>query len=149
MTDRRFGWPDLCFGLFLVLVAVGTFAATWKLPGGTAANMGPGYFPRAIAIFLGGFGLIFTFRGLWRMRQGIEPVQWRPILLVGAGVALFALTVEEAGLGIASLATILVAAWASKESRLFEVILFALFLSAAAILLFIKVLALPVPIWPW
>lgn len=149
MTNLRLGGPDLLFGAFLVLVAAGTFAATWNLPIGTAAEMGPGYFPWAIALILLAFGLFFTVKGLTRSHAGIEPMQWRPITLIGIAVALFALVVEGLGLGLASLATIIVAAWASRESRFFEVIVFALFMSAAAILLFIKVLALPVPLWPW
>ena len=149
MTNLRLGGPDLCFGAFLVLVAAGTFAAAWNLSIGTAAEMGPGYFPWAIALILLAFGLFFTVKGLTRSHAGIEPMQWRPITLIGIAVALFALVVEGLGLGLASLATIIVAAWASRESRFFEVIVFALFMSAAAILLFIKVLALPVPLWPW
>lgn len=149
MTHRRFDWPDLLFGGFLIAVAAITFAATWKLAGGTAANMGPGYMPRAIALALLGFGLFFAGRGLVRNYAGIPQVQARPILGVGASVAAFALLIETAGLAAASLAAILIAAFASRESRFFEVILFGLFITAAAVLLFVKALALPVSIWPW
>ncbi|MDF2999215.1 MAG: hypothetical protein K0R27_4852 [Xanthobacteraceae bacterium] len=149
MTHRRFDWPDLLFGGFLIAVAAITFAATWKLAGGTAANMGPGYMPRAIALVLLGFGLFFAGRGLVRGYAGIPTVQARPILGVGASVAAFALLIENAGLAAASLAAILIAAFASRESRFFEVILFGLFIAAAAVLLFVKALALPVSIWPW
>jgi hypothetical protein len=149
VTHRRFDWPDLLFGGFLIAVAAITFAATWKLAGGTAANMGPGYMPRAIALVLLGFGLFFAGRGLVRGYAGIPTVQARPILGVGASVAAFALLIENAGLAAASLAAILIAAFASRESRFFEVILFGLFIAAAAVLLFVKALALPVSIWPW
>ena len=37
---------------------------------------------------------------------------------------------------------------ATREARPVETLLFALGLSAAAVLLFVKALALPVPIWP-
>ncbi|MCJ8141917.1 tripartite tricarboxylate transporter TctB family protein [Ancylobacter sp. A5.8] len=149
MTQRRIDWPDLLFGAFLILVAAGTFAATWRLNGGTAANMGPGYMPRAIAGILLAFGLFFAIRGLLRAHSGIERVQLRPILGVGAAVGVFALLIETAGLATASLASIFIAALASRESRFFEVILFGLFVAAGAVLLFVKALALPVPIWPW
>ncbi|GLK85819.1 tripartite tricarboxylate transporter TctB family protein [Ancylobacter defluvii] len=149
VTGRRFDWPDLLFGLFLIAVAAGTFAATWRLAGGTAADMGPGYMPRAIALALLGFGLFFTGRGLVRSYAGIERVQLRPILGVGASVGVFALLIESAGLAAAAFAAIVIAAVASRESRFFEVILFGLFVTAAAVLLFVKALALPVAIWPW
>ncbi len=149
MTTRRFDWPDLLFGLFLIAVAAGTFAATWRLAGGTAADMGPGYMPRAIALALLAFGLFFSGRGLLRGHAGIPRVQLRPILGVGASVGAFALLIEGAGLAAASLAAILIAACASRESRFLEVILFGLFITAGAVLLFVKALALPVAIWPW
>lgn len=146
---RRIDWPDVLFGVFLIAVAAGTFAATWRLTGGTAADMGPGYMPRALALILLGFGLFFTGRGVRRAHVGIEPVQLRPILGVGISVGLFALLIETAGLAAASFASILIAAFASRESRYFEVILFGLFVTAGAVLLFVKALALPVAIWPW
>ncbi|MDQ0513409.1 tripartite tricarboxylate transporter TctB family protein [Ancylobacter amanitiformis] len=149
MTRRRFDWPDLAFGAFLIAVAAGTLVATRGLNGGTAADMGPGYMPRAIALILLAFGLFFAGRGLLRGPVGIEPVQLRPILGVGVAVGVFALLIENAGLALASFAAILIAAAASRESRFFEVIVFGLAVTAGAVLLFIKALALPVSIWPW
>ncbi len=149
MTRRRFDWPDLAFGAFLVAVAAGTLVATRGLSGGTAADMGPGYMPRAIALILLAFGLFFAGRGLLRGPVGIEPLRLRPILGVGAAVGVFALLIETAGLALASFAAILIAAAASRESRFFEVILFGVAVTAGAVLLFVKALALPVSIWPW
>ncbi|WP_312893232.1 tripartite tricarboxylate transporter TctB family protein [Ancylobacter sonchi] len=149
MTRRRFDWPDLLFGFFLIAVAAGTFAATWRLSGGTAADMGPGYMPRAIALVLLAFGAFFAARGFRRAYAGIERVQLRPILGVGVSVGVFALLIESASLAAASFASIVIAAVASRESRFFEVILFGLFITAGAVLLFVKALALPVAIWPW
>jgi len=149
VTRRRFDWPDLAFGAFLIAVATGTFIATRGLVGGTAADMGPGYMPRAIAAILLAFGLFFAGRGLVRGHVGIGPVQLRPILGVGAAVGIFALLIESAGLALASFAAILVAAAASRESRIGEVIVFGGAVAAGAVLLFVKALALPVSIWPW
>lgn len=150
MTHRRFDLPDLLFGVFLMAVAAGTFAATRSLSGGTAANMGPGYMPRAIALVLLGFGLFFAGRGALRgVPQGIARVHLRPILGVGVAVGVFALLIETAGLAAASLAAVLVAALAGRESRLVETTLFGVAITAGAVLLFAKALALPVPIWPW
>lgn len=149
VTRRRFDWPDLAFGAFLVAVAAGTLFATRGLAGGTAADMGPGYMPRALALILLAFGLFFAGRGVVRGPVGIDPVQLRPILGVGTAVGVFALLIESAGLALASFAAVLVAAGASRESRFFEVILFGLAITAAAVMLFIKALALPVSVWPW
>lgn len=146
---RRGDWPDLLFGLFLVAVSAIALVATWKLRGGTGADMGPGYMPRAVALLLLAFGLVFGMRGLRRAGSKIDRVHLRPVLIVLGAVAIFAGTVEQFGLALASLATILVAGFASHEHRLLEGVLFGIALATASVLLFVKVLALPVPVWPW
>ena len=92
MNARRTDWQDLLFGLFLIAVAGIALAATRTLSGGTAADMGPGYMPRAIAIMLLAFGLWFSIRGLRRPFVGIAPVRLQPLLAITASVAVFALT---------------------------------------------------------
>jgi hypothetical protein len=148
MTRSRIDLQDLLFGLFLVAVAAGTLVATRKLEIGHAADMGPGYMPRVVALALMGFGLFFSGRGFWRMRVGIAPVQWRPLLAILASVGVFALTAERLGLAIASVAAVLLASLATREGRPVETIAFAVVLSGAAVLLFVKLLGLPIPIWP-
>ncbi|MBT1509891.1 tripartite tricarboxylate transporter TctB family protein [Bradyrhizobium sp. SRL28] len=148
MTRSRIDLQDLLFGLFLVAVAAGTLVATRNLTVGHAADMGPGYMPRVVALALMGFGLFFTGRGLWRMRIGIAPVQLRPLLAILASVGVFALTAERLGLAIASVVAVLLASFATREGRLIETIAFAIVLSGAAVLLFVKLLGLPIPIWP-
>jgi hypothetical protein len=82
------------------------------------------------------------------MRVGIAPVQLRPLLSILASVGVFALTAERLGLAIASVAAVILASFATREGRLVETIAFAVVLSGAAVLLFVKLLGLPIPIWP-
>ena len=147
MTRSRIDLQDLLFGLFLVAVAAGTLVATRNLTVGHAADMGPGYMPRVVALALMGFGLFFSGRGLWRMRVGIAPVQLRPLLAILASVGVFALTAERLGLAIASVLDGGLPKW-REEGRPIETIAFAIVLSGAAVLLFVKLLGLPIPIWP-
>ena len=148
MTRSRIDLQDLLFGLFLVAVAAGTLVATRNLTVGHAADMGPGYMPPVVALALMGFGLFFTGRGLWRMRVGIAPVQLRPLLAVLASVGVLALTAERLGLAIAYVVTVILATLATREGRVVETVAFAVLLSGAAVLLFVKLLGLPIPIWP-
>jgi hypothetical protein len=148
MAPSRIDWQDLLFGLFLVAVAAGTLVATRNLAVGSAADMGPGYMPRAVALGLLGFGMFFCVRGARRAGPAIVPVQARPLFAILAAVGVFALTTQRLGLVIAAIATVLVASFATRESRLLETVLFAVLLAGAAVLLFVKVLALPVPVWP-
>ena len=145
----RLDLQDLAFGAFLVAVALAATAATWKLRIGVAGNMGPGYMPRVIIVGIAGFGLFFIVRGLVQPFQAIEPVKLRGVLGILASVAVFALLAPTAGLAIATLATIVVAGFASAETKFIENLLFGVAIAAGAVLLFVQALNLPVPAWPW
>jgi hypothetical protein len=64
-------------------------------------------------------------------------------------VAAFALMATTAGLMLASLVTVVVAGFASRETRFVENVLFGGAMAVGSVLLFVKALSLPVPIWPW
>jgi len=148
MTRLRLDWQDVLLGAFLVAVAMGALYATRTLSVGHAADMGPGYMPRVVSLALLGFGLFFLARSARGVSVTIEAVRVQPLLAVLAAVGVFALTAERLGLAIVSVLTVLLAGLATRETRPLESIGFALLLSALAALLFIKVLALPVPLWP-
>jgi hypothetical protein len=149
MEKHRFDHSDLLFGVFLVAVAIGAFILTRRLSFGTAADMGPGYMPRVIAAGLLGFGLYFIIKSLRAPARRIDPVKLRPLIGILVALGLFAFLVVKAGLALAALGTIIVAGFASGETRPIENIVFGAALAAAAVMLFVKALSLPVPIWPW
>lgn len=145
----RFDLQDALFGAFLVAVAGLVFYATRTLTFGTPADMGPGFMPRVLAGMATAFGAFFLVRGLGRGGEPIDRPHLRPVFAILAAIAAFALLGAKAGLAIASVATVLVAACGSDENRPVEAVLFALALAAASVLLFVKALALPIPAWPW
>lgn len=140
---------DLLFGVFLAALAIAVFLTTRKLAVGSAADMGPGYFPQAIAWGMLGFGVFFIGKSFVVAGDPIKGPHWRALLLVPLAVGLFAALVLPAGLAVASFVAMVVGSLASKETRLLEVVVFSALVSAASVLLFVKALALPVPIFPW
>ena len=148
-TKRRPAMEDLLFGLFLAALAVMVFVATRKLQVGSAADMGPGYFPQAIAWGMLVFGVFFVGKSFVIPGDTILPPHWRALILIPLAVGVFAVLVMPAGLGLASFLAMVLASLASKETRLLEVIIFSAAISAGSVLLFVKALAMPVPIFPW
>ena len=140
---------DLLFGLFLLGLAALLFFGTRKLSVGTAHDMGPAYFPRARAWGQALFGIFFVGKSLAASGDRVLPPNWRGLLLVPAAVALFALMVNTAGLALASFLSMLLVSLASKETRPLEILVFSAAMSVGAVLLFVKALSLPVPIFPW
>lgn len=145
----RFDLQDALFGAFLVVVAALVFYATRTLSFGSPADMGPGFMPRVLAGIARAFGLFFAARGFSRGGEPIDPPRLRPFVAVLGAIAAFALLGVKAGLAVAAVATVLVAAAGSDETRPVEVVLFAIALGAASVVLFVKALALPIPAWPW
>jgi hypothetical protein len=144
----RIDLPDLAFGLFLVALGAATLATTADLTVGRASDMGPGYVPRGLAILVLTFGAGLAVRALLAHRQPFPAVELRPLLLISAALALFALLLPVAGLAIAAFATIVCAGIAATDTRLVEIVLFAVTLTAFAVVLFVIALGMPVAIWP-
>ncbi|QEI07067.1 tripartite tricarboxylate transporter TctB family protein [Pigmentiphaga aceris] len=144
------GNSDLLLGLFLCAVSGIALYSIRNLAFGTLTDMGAGFMPRVLAIGLLGFGVYFlALAAFKRAAQSIGPIELRPLLGVALSVGVFALTAGRFGLVVGSILTILVAGAASKESRWRELIIFSVAMSIGAVLLFVKGLALPVPVWPW
>jgi hypothetical protein len=145
----RINIPDLAFAGFLV--ALGGLAVTLagELPVGRAGSMGPGYVPRGLAllVMLMGFGM--GLRAILAGRQPFPVVALRPLILIFAAVALFAILLPRAGLALTSVAVVLCSGFAAADVRLRENAALAVGLSAFAVALFVRGLGLPIRVWPW
>ena len=138
------------FGSGLLFAAFGTAAIVIGLsyPVGTAARMGPGYFPRGlgiILIILGGLQILDSFR---KPGAPIQVSDLRPILIVLGSVVLFGLTVGKLGLILSTILLVLVASTASHEYRWKESIIAAVLLAAFVVIAFGYGLKLQLPILP-
>jgi hypothetical protein len=130
----------IAFGGVMFWVALG-----YRL--GTAGRMGPGYFPRVLALILVLIGIVSLVRGLIVQGEPIGALAWKPLALISLSSVLFGLLLERLGLAVALAALVLVSASASKEFRwdakasvgLVALIVF-------CVLAFVKGLAVPMPI---
>lgn len=144
----RLNIPDLAFGLFLIALGAIAFALAGDLKVGTADAMGPGYVPRGLALIIMAYGAVMGARALFVGFQGFPDIELRPLVLICASVAAFALLLPLAGLAVSGLVVVLVAGFAAHDARLRENAALALAVTAFSILLFVKVLGLPIPVWP-
>ena len=137
-------WAGLMFiGLGIFAIYVGS---RYNL--GTAARMGPGYFPRILGILLLVLGAIITVRGLSTHGDRVPPWKWRPTVVVLGSVVVFGLIVAKIGLAISTVILILLASAASHEFRPKEAIIAGVLLAALATSVFVIGLHLQLPIWP-
>jgi hypothetical protein len=134
----------------VLFVAMGIFAIVYgaKYQLGTAARMGPGYFPRILGILLIILGLALALRALKLKGEPIPRWYLRPTALVLGSVVLFGAILNFAGLAISTLVLIVVASAASHEWRPIESLIVGVVLALLAVGVFVVGLKLQLPIWP-
>jgi putative tricarboxylic transport membrane protein len=140
---------NLMAGLLMITIAAIAAAQGSSLSVGTLRHIGPGMIPMALAAFLALIGAVLIFMW-WRGDRG-ETGRWPlrgPIFILGAAV-LFGLAVRPLGLAVAGPLLVVVAAFASHETRWTEIIIFALGMTVFCVILFRYLLSLPIPVAPW
>ncbi len=138
---------DFWAGAIYLALAVAVLWIGRNYSTGSSARMGPGYFPMVLGVILAMFGLAAIVRSFLSAGEPITPFAWRPLLLVLGSVALFALTVERIGVLIALPCMIVIAASASRYTRLDLKSGAALVgIVAFCVLVFVKGLGLPMPL---
>jgi hypothetical protein len=95
-----------------------------------------------------GFGVALATRGLLVEEQA-EPWALRPLLLIPASVAAFGFAIERFGLVAAVLALVIVARIGGRDVRPLETALLGAGLAAFCVLVFVRLLGMSPPVWPW
>ena len=147
MSAARGDFRELAFGLFLIALALVAFGATGSLAIGTAGDMGPGFVPRALAWGILGFGATFVFTGFLKSPEPIPVPAWRPLVMILASIALFAVLFSTLGLIAACVGTVVVAGAATTPVRWLQLVAFGVAIAAFSALLFVKGLGLPFKLW--
>jgi hypothetical protein len=139
--DFYAGLLFVAFGVFAIIVAR-------NYPLGTAARMGPGYFPRLLGILLIVLGAALSLTALRGRGPPLPGWKWRPVSVVLLSVVAFGLVLTHAGLVLSTIGLIAVASTASREFRFKESLLSGALLAAMSVGVFVIGLKLQLPIWP-
>ena len=150
---------DFFSGLMFGVVGIAFAWGATNYTVGSAARMGPGYFPLLLGVILAIFGAIIMFYSLVVETTDGEKITgfvWRPIVyILGSNVAfgillggLPKLGLPPIGLIAAIYALTLIASKAGTEFKLKDVLILATGLSVLSYLAFIKLLNLQMPVWP-
>ena len=139
---------DFWAGVLFALVGAAAIVLGSRYNLGTAARMGPGYFPRILGMLLIALGGAIALRGLRTDGAAMPGWRWWSTLVVLGSVVLFGLIVNHAGLALSTVILIVLASSASSEFRWKEALISGVFLAALAVGVFIIGLKLQLPIWP-
>lgn len=134
------GLMFLGFGLVAVVIARG-------YPFGSAARIGPGYFPSLLGGLLVLFGLFLLVRGA-KSKDEIEgPLSLRALLVLPAALVIYGIFMERLGFIPALAALIFAAAASGREFKFREVLLLTVILCLISVAMFIWGLGLPYPLF--
>lgn len=141
---------DFWAGVMFVVIGGGFAFFSTNYEVGTAARMGPGYFPLLLGIILALLGLIIAWGSFSRSNKSTEiaPTGWREILLILGSVAVFGVTLPWLGMVGSVTLLILIAATASHEFSWKETVGSIIVLLIMSYFVFVKGLELQFPVWP-
>ena len=138
----------------VMFIAFGLFFAgfAWQYDMGTAARMGPAYFPMVLGLLLVAIGAFVAFKGMRTESEDghghVDRFHFKPLGLVLGAVVAFGLLLRPAGLIVALLALIIISSLGSGEFKLKEILPLAIGLCLLVLAVFIWGLGLTIPILP-
>ncbi len=141
-------WPrtadrlDLLSGAILLVLGVFVVWESGHYGMGRMANIGPGFFPRALGVVLVLAG-IGTMIGALGRTGTLPPLRLRVAVAVGGSLLAFALLVEPFGIVPATVALTIVSRLAEPRPSIVRVLVLALGLSALCAAVFVWGLNLP------
>jgi hypothetical protein len=139
---------DFWAGVLFISLGIAAIVISSNYSLGTAARMGPGYFPRILGILLIVLGAIIALRGARIPGEAIPAWKWRPLLVVLGSVVLFGAIVQSVGILISTVILIVTASAASHEFRWKEALIIGIGLAVVSVGVFVVGLKLVLPIWP-
>jgi hypothetical protein len=142
---------DFWTGVIYVVIGVSAFVIARNYALGSAARMGPGYFPTAVALLLTAVGVAIVVRSFFRQGELIDRFAWKPMLLVLGSIVAFGILINRAGLVLAAVVLVLGCAAASERFRIgWLPVLGMATLIAFCVIVFVIGMGIPMPlIGPW
>ena len=131
----------IAFGLFFMIGA-----RNYEL--GSAARMGPAYFPTMLGGLIAVVGAIVMVQSLVVKGGKVAAIPLRLIFLITVSLLVFGYLLKPLGLVLSLALLVVLSAFAGHEFKLKEVLILSVALVILSVLVFVKGLGLPVPLWP-
>ena len=149
---RRLDDRDLWAGVVFVVIGIAALVFGRDLNLGSAADMGEGYVPWAMAIALIALGTLIVLLAWWRGPGGpdnrFDGIRWRPMLLVTAAIVAFVAALEPLGLVAAIACSAIAANYAGQPLRARSLAILICVLSLGVMAVFVWGLGLPLHALP-
>ena len=143
-------YRDFWSGILFIAFGLAFISLSREYTMGSAAKMGPAYFPTLLGGLLSLLGAAITFSGLGKAEKPIQvgEIGWREILAVLLAVTAFAASLPSLGIIVSIVLLIWIAAPASHEFNWKDTVVTTFVLLFLSYLVFVKGLELQFPFLP-
>ena len=138
---------DLGAGVVFIAIGVAGVVFGRDLTLGSAAQMGPGYFPMLLSGLIIVLGIVLAARSLATEGPPIPAIHVRPLGAILAAVLAFGLLIDRIGLLLTATVLTVGAAYARRDVDLTETLLLAVGLALFTVGVFVYALTQPLPAW--
>ena len=141
---------DFWSGVMFITLGLGFAYKATSYSMGTAARMGPGYFPHWLGILMTIIGAVILLSSLAPKAEKtkVDRFDFKILGIIVGAIVLFGFTLRPLGLVISLFLLVAISSMASHEHSWKVSLLNALFLTVLCWLAFVKGLGLIFPIWP-
>ena len=141
------------FGAGIMYMVIGLFFAivATRYQYGTAAKMGPGYFPFWLGMIMAAIGLLVLVKSLGAKAtiEAIPKFNWKVIGLITGSIILYGILLPKMGFIVAVLVLVMIASSASREFSWKVALINAVVLIAFTYSVFVIGLKLQFPLLPF
>jgi hypothetical protein len=135
----------------VMFVGVGLFFTVWAIFNyqmGTAVRMGPAYFPTVLGGLLAVLGAIVLLGSFAIEGPPVPKMSFRPLIMISVACVIYGYVMKPLGLVLATAALVFISAYGGHEFKWKEVAVLYVVLIVFSVLVFVKGLTLPFPLWP-
>lgn len=139
---------DFWAGVAFVVSGGAFLAGAQRFAMGSAADIGPGFFPAVVAGLLVIVGTLLAIGSLAADGPRIEPMRLRSVTFVLSALVAFGLIIDKGGLILATAALVVISSAAGGRFRPVQSLLIAAALIGIAIVVFRVGLGIQIRLWP-
>src|SRR5437868_5883692 len=108
---------DFATGLLFIAIGLGAYYIGASYNMGTPQRPGTGVLPRILAWCLMGSGLLLAIQAIIQDGPKLDAWAWRPLIMITAATIAFAFLVDSAGLVVAMIVSMTMAALGTHETQ--------------------------------
>jgi len=139
---------DFYGGLFFVGLGLFGIVIGKGYTMGSISRMGPGYLPMVLSYGLIIIGALITIRAIRQGESRIEHAYWRPMVFVMGSILVFAFLIPRGGLVLSTFLVTILSSFGARKTHWRNTIVLGILMALLTALVFIKLLGLPISVWP-